>query len=160
MCKGDNQNRPKPKIGFRTAGRLTAVQGLYLMENTGYKTQEVITDLHEMIDNGIVQNVEKAHCDFVLMEDIIKGVVKNQATIDPAIVAVLPEKWTIKRLDRVMCAILRAGLYELLYHKEVPAKIVMNEYINMASAFGLNQDNDMISGILNKIARTHRLIKP
>ena len=154
-----SENNPKHKIGFRTAGRMLAIQGLYILETTGRKAMEVMDNLEMMVDDHFIEHIEKDHCDFAHTQDVLKGVTNNQENIDTLIAKLLPEKWTFKRLDRVLCALLRSATFELLYKKDIPSKIVINEYMNMASAFGL-QESNMVGGILNKIAHDDALSNP
>ena len=153
----DNKNY---KIGFRTAGRVLAVQGLYVLEVTQQKASTVMENLETMVGKQFIPYLDKNHCDFSHTNDILQGVTNQQDTIDPLLVKFLPEKWTIKRLDRVLCALLRSAIFELLYKKDIPAKIVINEYMNMASAFGMQESNQMVGGILNKIAHDPFLSNP
>ena len=156
----NNENTDKNimQIGFRTAGRMLSIQGLYQMEMTGQGVGDVMLNLRTMVSAGEIENVELAHCDFAHLEGVLRGVLAEQKTIDTYIMDNLPEKWTIKKLDCVVRAILRSGLYELLYMPSVPAKIALNEYTNMASAFGVNDNNNMVSGLLNKIAHSKNLL--
>lgn len=141
------------KIGTRTAGRMLAIQGLYQMDITQKSMMDVCENLQSMVSDGHFPYLDEKFCDFALVQSILKGTVHNQKQIDVTIIKHLPEKWTISRLDKVICAILRAGLYELFYNtKENPAKIIIHEYTNMASAFGVNDNNHLIYGLLNKVA--------
>jgi len=153
-----SKNNPNVKIGFRTAGRMLAIQGLYILEVTGRKVMDVMDNLEMMVDDGFIEYVEKDHCDFAHTQEILKGLTSYQAEIDSLIAKLLPPKWTFKRLDRVLCALLRAAVFEILYKKDIPSKIVINEYMNMASAFGLQDSNKMVGGILNKIVHGDTMI--
>jgi|GEM_PF-1589093 len=150
----------KPTIGLRTASRLIAVQGLYAMDITQKRPSEVIPDiknLHQNIVDNDIQSEE--HTLFNLAQNfdldyavsLLRGIVREQQAIDPLISDLLPEKWPFKRIDKVMCAILRAGTYELLFSPEIPPKVVINEYTNIGSSFQLNNDNALINGVLNSI---------
>lgn len=139
------------KIGFRTSGRMLSVQGLYLMETNGEDFNTIITSLQKMIDNHFIEHIDHDHYDFELTKKIIRGVIDHQNKIDPLITKYLSEKWTIKRINRVLCAILRAAIFELNYNQDVPYQIILKEYMNMASAFGVGDNNNMVGGVLNKI---------
>jgi N utilization substance protein B len=82
---------------------------------------------------------------------LLHGVVREQRVIDPLICDTLPEKWTFNRLDKVMCSILRAGIYELLFSPDIPPKVIINEYTNIGSSFQLNDNNALINGVLNSV---------
>ena len=147
------------KISHRTTARMIAVQGLYQMEMTGRTIRDIIENFKNFTYAPNIVHIDLETYDYSYTEDILRGVIQNQNVIDPLIENTLTEGWSLKRLDRVMCALLRASIYELLYAPDVPAKVVMNEYINLASAFGLNDNNSLANGVLNHIARSHNLIE-
>lgn len=161
--------KDKPLIGFRTASRLIAVQGLYAMGITDKRPSEIIADLR-LLHNESSDSAEKTtehvigvpfpdNFDFDYSLSILCGVVREQRAIDPLITDFLPEGWHFNRLDKVMCAILRAAIYELLFSPDIPPKVTINEYTNIVSSFHLNHDNTLVNGILNAIARSNDLIE-
>ena len=70
--------------------------------------------------------------------------------------SVLPPDWPLARLESVLRAILRAGTYELLARSDVPARVAMNEYVEIAHAFFSGKEPGMVNGVLNGIAKTLR----
>ena len=158
--------KDKPVVSVRTASRLVAVQGLYAMGITNKRPSEIITDLQLLSDNPLEVDFTKttdipfpSNFDFNYTVSILHGVVREQRAIDPLISDFLPEGWHFNRLDKVMCAILRAAIYELLFSPDIPPKVTINEYTNIASSFNLNNDNALVNGILNAIARGNNLIE-
>ncbi len=154
-----------PQVSVRTASRLVAVQGLYAMSLTNKRPSEVIADLQSFCENTADSGSEKIteilcpqNFDFDYSVSILRGVVREQKAIDPMISDFLPEGWQFNRLDKVMCAILRASIYELLFSPDIPPKVIINEYTNIAGSFHLNHDNALVNGILNAIARSHNLL--
>lgn len=140
------------KIVFRTAGRLLAIQGLYQMDLARHNVSEVMNNLRMLIEAGEIEHINMKHCDFAHTEGLLRGIIAEQKKIDTLIQSNLPEKWTIKKLDKVILATLRAGLYEILYVTDVPKQVVLNEYTNLAASFGVSDNNNLVSGLLNKIA--------
>ena len=83
--------------------------------------------------------------DFII--NLVNGVAKYEADLDTIIQPIAPE-WPlaqIARMDRVM---LRIGIYELLYEKDVPPKVVINEAVELAKAFGGENSSKFINGVL------------
>ena len=163
--KKSSHKKDKFFINPRSASRLVAIQGLYAMEITHKRPSEVVAELQEfgyhLITTEMTQKPEIAipdnfDVDYTL--SILYGVVREQRAIDPMISDFLPEGWQFNRLDKVMCAILRAAIYELLFSPAIPPKVTINEYTNIASSFHLNDDNALVNGILNAIARSNNLI--
>ncbi len=156
--KTEEEARNKPHIAPRTAARLLAVQGLYQMSVGEAGVTAALTTINEMKNqNGFSEYFIEKH-DEGLTEDILRGAVLRQQAIDALINDTLPTGWTMKKLDEVAVAILRASIFEMLFSSGTPAKIVINEYMNLASSFGLVRETNMINGMLNALARNHNLI--
>ena len=95
-----------------------------------------------------------ADCD--LFTDIVRGVVRRQREIDPLIDRQLAEGWRLIRIDSIVRAILRAGVFELIERTDVPIKVVITEYINVAHAFFAGDEPRLVNGVLDKLARQAR----
>ena len=67
--------------------------------------------------------------------DVVSGVVRDQAKLDPVIDEALSKGWPLKRIDAILRAVLRAGAYELEHRKDVPGRVVVSEYVDVAHAF-------------------------
>ena len=78
--------------------------------------------------------------------DIVEGVVREQLRIDPLIDRHLAEGWRLNRVDSILRAILRAGTYEMLMRKDVPARVVITEYVDLAHAFFEGEEPKVVTG--------------
>lgn len=140
----------------RSASRLAVVQALYQMELSG---QDSETALNEFIDHRLGQEIEGEQymeADKKYFAGLVRGVVEQQQIIDRAIARTVPKDWPFDRIDPTMRAILRAAAYELM-QPGVPIRIIVNEYMHIATAFFEDGDeNAFIGGILNKLARDQR----
>jgi N utilization substance protein B len=76
--------------------------------------------------------------------------------LDPQINAVLSGGWPLKRIEAVLRAVLRAGAYELAHRPDVPARVVMVEYVDVASAFLDRDETGMVNAVLDQLARQLR----
>lgn len=85
---------------------------------------------------------------------IIDGVIKEQSTIDALIEKCAPE-WPIDQIASVDRAVLRLGIFELLYgnYDEVPPKVAINEAIELAKTFGSDSSPKFVNGVLGTIYR-------
>ena len=81
---------------------------------------------------------------------------REQGTLDPQIDAALARGWPLKRIETVLRAILRAGAYELAYRRDVPARVVASEYVDVASAFVDKDETGMVNAVLDQLARQLR----
>jgi transcription antitermination protein NusB len=142
----------------RSASRLAVVQALYQMELSGQDSESA---LREFIEHRLGQEVEGQHyaqADHKYFSEVLRGVVARQEEIDGALAKATGKAWSFDRIDATMRAILRAGSYELIANAAVPVRVIMHEYLNVATAFFGEKSDDMnfLSGILFQIARQQR----
>ena len=140
----------------RASSRLAAVQAIYQMEQTGQSGRAVVVDFLEdrlgLDDTG--EPVEEADPD--LFKTIVMGVVDHQEAINVAIMSKLAAGWKIERIDSISRAILRAGLYEIMYRTEVPHQIILDEYVSIADAFFEDAETKFINGLMNAVTQDVR----
>jgi transcription antitermination protein NusB len=156
-----------PPIRPRSISRTAAVQALYQMDLAGTDLNAVIEEFQHVrfepspvvegaaaVDNDdLEEKTEGADPQF--FADILKGVVRRQRDIDPMIDQQLAEGWRLVRVDSIMRAIMRAGTFELMERTDVPARVVINEYINVAKSFFDAEEPRVVNGVLDKLA--HKL---
>lgn len=141
----------------RATARLAAVQALYQMELANTDLSEILAGFKA---RGAVgdddDDDELAPADLDHFEDIVRGVVADQVKIDRAINNVLVDGWKMPRLDATLRAILRAGAFELTHRPDIPYKVAITEYINVAHAFFEGDEPGFANGVLDHIARIVR----
>ena len=141
---------------IRSAARLASVQALYQMELSGADANDVIAEFvaHRLGRAGDCPPHETT--DVEHFTDLARGVVGHQGDIDRAIESALSEGWTLKRLDSTLRALLRSASFELLKRPDVPAKVVINEYVDVAHAFFDEVEPAFVNGVLDRLAHIHR----
>jgi len=150
------RNDSKPRAASRSAARLAAVQALYQMDMTGIDLNQVIAEFQT---HRLGQEVEGCHYREVepgFFRDLVEGVVREQLTIDPLIDKQLAEGWRLTRVDSILRAILRAGAYEITVRSDVPARVVISEYVDIAHAFFAEEEPKVVNGILDRIGHKSR----
>ena len=136
----------------RHLGRIVALQTLYEYE---FRIQagDVSTDIDEILDRNL-NRYEAAIEDKGFVGTLVKGVLESQADIDDKIQPIAPD-WPIDQIARIDRNILRIGLYELLHQADtVPPKVVINEAVELAKAFGSDNSSKFINGVLGTAFRT------
>lgn len=103
----------------------------------------------ELIERNIKENFSEGD-DQGFVERLVRGVTKHAEEIDTTIKKYAPQ-WPIEKITTVDRNILRIGVFELLYEKEVPSKVVINEAIEMAKTFGGGSSGKFINGVLGAI---------
>jgi len=105
--------------------------------------------------------VRRRHRHFALEQAIDDGVVelgprREQRKLDPLIDEALSKSWPLKRIEAVLRAALRAGAYELDHRRDVPARVVVSEYADVAAAFVERDETGMVNAVLDQLARQMR----
>jgi N utilization substance protein B len=91
-----------------------------------------------------------------LFARIVRTATQQQSRIDALLVEILPADWPLNRLDPVLRALLRAGGAELTMTDGPPARVVINEYLDVAHGFFVGDEPRMANGVLNRLARELR----
>jgi len=140
----------------RGVARLCAVQALYQMDIGGSGVMETVAEYEHFRLGGDVDGVQYLAADPQWFRAIIAGVVAEQARIDPLIQHQLAEDWTLSRLDSILRAILRAGVWELKNRPDVPVAVVVSEYVDIAKAFFDGDEPKTVNAVLDRLARQIR----
>jgi N utilization substance protein B len=153
---GQAQKKPARNAKARTAARLAAVQALYQMDMTAIDLTRVIAEFEAHRLGQEVEGYQYPEAEAEFFRDIVEGVVREQRRIDPLVDRHLAEGWRLNRVDSILRAILRASAYEMLMRKDVPARVVINEYVDLAHAFFEGEEPKVVNGILDKLGREAR----
>lgn len=142
----------------RTLARLSAVQALYQMEHAGTGVDAIVREFVDFRLGGELDGALLREADTDFFASIVRGVVETQRGIDPYINKHLSEGWSLKRLDATARAILRCGLFELISRTDVPWRVVVDEYVELANAFFEQGETEprFINGVLDACAREIR----
>jgi N utilization substance protein B len=140
----------------RGAARLAAVQALYQMDLGGATLPDVLAEFESYRLGKEVDGDQYRIADPAFFRDIVAGVVRTQATLDPIVHTALTGGWPLARIDVTLRAILRAGAYELANRADVPARVVIAEYVDIAKAFFEDDVPGMVNGVLDTLARRLR----
>lgn len=140
----------------RSVGRLAAVQALYQMEIAATDLTDILAERSAGAVGREVEGTELARLDFDFFRDVIEGVVREQARLDTDIDKRLAEGWTLGRVDATLRAILRAGTYELWSRRDVPYKVTITEYVDIAHAFFDGPEPKVVNGVLDRLAHDYQ----
>jgi transcription antitermination protein NusB len=144
------------KANKRGAARLAAVQALYQMDLAGTGLNEIVAEFESHWLGGEVEGAQYRPAEAAFFRDIVGGVVREQTSLDPQIDAALARGWPLKRIEAILRAVLRAGCYELACRRDVPARVVMSEYVDVASAFVDRDETGMVNAVLDQLAHQLR----
>ena len=144
------------KANRRGAARLAAVQALYQMDLAGTGLNEILAEFESHWLGREVEGAQYLPAEAAFFRDIVGGVVRDQRKLDPMIDAALTRGWPLKRIEAVLRAVLRAGAYELACRADVPARVVVSEYVDVANAFVDDEETGMVNAVLDQLARQLR----
>ncbi|MGH6833718.1 MAG: transcription antitermination factor NusB [Methyloceanibacter sp.] len=145
-----------PRASSRSAARLAAVQALYQMDMTGIDLSQVIAEFETFRLGKEVEGCQFREAEAGFFRDLVEGVVREQLRIDPLIDHQLAAGWRLTRVDSILRAILRAGAYEILVRGDVPARVIISEYVDIAHAFFAEEEPKVVNGILDKLGHKAR----
>lgn len=136
----------------RHLGRIVALQTIYEYE---FRTQ--VGDSTVNYNDILARNLEKYKSsvdDVAFVETLVAGVLDNLTGLDEKLQPLAPE-WPLEQISRIDRTILRLGLYELLFSAAtVPPKVVINEAVELAKAFGSDNSGKFVNGVLGTAYRT------
>jgi N utilization substance protein B len=144
------------KANKRGAARLAAVQALYQMDLAGTGLNDILAEFESHWIGREVEGAQYLPAEAAFFRDIVSGVVREQRELDPLIDNALSKGWPLKRIEAVLRASLRAGAYELIHRNDVPARVVVTEYADVAAAFVGRDETGMVNAVLDQLARRLR----
>jgi N utilization substance protein B len=145
----------------RSAARLAAVQALYQIDLTGVLpgSVEVEKVISEFVRDRLGKEIDGDtynEADEKLFVDIVRGACNRLSDLDGMIASALSPEWPFERLETVLRAVLRAGGYELLARADVPPRVVISEYLDVAHAFFGGKEPGLVNGVLDRLAHVLR----
>jgi transcription antitermination protein NusB len=148
--------RAERKANQRGAARLAAVQALYQMDIAGTGLNEILAEFESHWLGREVEGAQYLPAEAAYFRAIVEGVLREQLKLDPLIDKALSDGWPLKRIETVLRAVLRAGAYELDRRSDVPARIVISEYVDVANAFVDRDETGLVNAVLDQLARQLR----
>ena len=141
----ETENKPRGVRPFeRHMARQMAVQAIYEWQMTGNQASDIIRQF--------IEDEKKKKADLDYFSEVVAGVISHVSTLDETTSRYITGR-TFNDLDQVDKAILRVGCYELLFHRELDYKIVINEGIELAKSFAAADSHKFVNGVLDKIVK-------
>jgi N utilization substance protein B len=140
----------------RSAARLAASQALYQMEIADKGLNDILAEFEAHWLGQEIEGDAYTPADLAFFRDVVSGVQRDQLPIDRALDDTLADGWPLRRVEALMRAILRAALYELRNRPDVPARVAVTEYVDVAAAFFGSEESGMINAVLDALARQTR----
>ncbi|MFF2754359.1 transcription antitermination factor NusB [Psychrobacillus sp. NPDC058041] len=119
----------------RRLARELALQALFQLDNHEISIEEAIGHVTDEQDAFLTQ--------------LVSGVIENKEQIDASLTEKL-ENWSLARLPKIERTVLRIAIYELLFMEDAPAKVVINESLEICKIFGDEKSSRFVNGVLSK----------
>ena len=149
-------NRQDRKANRRGAARLAAVQALYQMDVAAKGLNEIFAEFESHWLGREVEGSQYLPAEAAFFREVVGGVVRDQRRLDPMIDAALSKGWPLRRIEALMRAVLRAGLYELEQRRDIPTRVIVSEYVDVAGAFVDKDETGMVNAVLDQLGRQVR----
>ncbi len=129
----------------RHLGRIVALQTLYELD---FRTEVAEKDLdRQAVLKRNIDRYSEVVDDQEFISSLVEGVLRRQDQLDSVIQPIAPD-WPLSQIARIDRAILRIGVYELMFNKSVPSKVVINEAVELAKSFGADNSSKFVNGVL------------
>jgi N utilization substance protein B len=149
--------RPQGSPGRRRAlARLAAVQALFQVEQGEHTVEEVIDQFLATRAQESDEAAMPVDADRAFFAELVEGAASHRNDIEPLVAESLGPSWTMARIDRLVRVVLLAGVYELRHRVDVPARVVINEYVEIAHAFYGEREPGFVNSVLDRLARRLR----
>ena len=135
--------------GPRRKGRILAVQALFAYDFTRCAAEELLR--FSWIQEKRSPEDDTAIRDFAAL--LVAGTLENLENVD-AVIAKHLEHWDFSRLSHIDLAILRISAYSLLFMRDIPASVVIDEAVDIAKDFGTDESYRFINGVLDGIRKS------
>ena len=144
----------------RRAARLAAVQILYELDITGASTNSVLS---EFLKGRWARDTESeehplplGQVDETYLSTLVGGASRRLEDLNDLVAGALSKDWSLNRLEVLVRVVLLCGAFELLACPDVPARVVINEYVTIANAFFTNGEPSLVNAVLDRLARQLR----
>lgn len=141
----------------RSAARLAAVQALFQIEATGADWRKVVSEFDEHRLGATIEGDQYREADPGHFRQVVEHVLAHQSEVDQLTDLALVDRWPLKRIDPTLRALFRAAGAELIALPDVPVRVVIGEYVDVAHAFFPDgKEPKLVNAVLDQIARKVR----
>ena len=135
-------------MSARTKARKRALDILFQSDVRG---DELSTTLAAEAKRAASEPAREAS--WLYAREIVDGVIDNREAIDEQITT-FAKDWTLARMPAVDRAVLRIGVWEILYNDEVPPAVAIDEAVELAKEFSTDESGSFVHGVLGRVARS------
>ncbi len=135
---------------------MAAVQAIFQWQEGEHGPAEIIDQFLKVRTGEQGEGGMRRDADRPLFKDVVEGTVAHKVELEQTLTGALAQDWTWERVDRLVRAILLAGAYELIHRRDVPPRVAINEYVEIAHAFYDQRESTFVNSVLDRVARQER----
>jgi transcription antitermination protein NusB len=132
----------------RHLGRIVALQTLYEFDFR-VECQDAAVTIQNILDRNVTRYQETVE-DTKFIQDIVLGVIATTVELDAVLQPIAPE-WPLSQIAKIDRCILRIAAYELTATKDTPPRVIINEAVELAKAFGGDSSSKFVNGVLGTL---------
>lgn len=133
------------------------MQALYQLEmNPGLGAAGVVREFARHRLGREIDGDVYGEADGALFEKIVAGVADDRERLDQTLAAALTEEWPLARLETILRVLLEAAAYELVHRADIPPRVILSEYVQIADAFFAGKEPALANGVLHRLAASFR----
>ncbi|MBL28303.1 MAG: transcription antitermination factor NusB [Rhodospirillaceae bacterium] len=151
----EDRGESKP-ANNRSSARLAAVQALYQLDMNDVRVEKVVAEFNRHRLGKEIEGAVYLPADRDLFAGLVRAATQRRADIDALISERLARGWTFERMNATLRALLRAGVAELLTRPDIPARVTVNEFVDVAHGFFAGEEPGFVNKILDGVARAVR----
>ena len=149
-------NKGQSRALGRSAARLAAVQALYQLAGADAAPETVIQEFISFRIGKELEGFQYPEADEGHFKSVVAGAVERRGELDTMIGEALAEGWTVQRLGQLMRSLLAAAAFELVGRPDVPVRVIINEYVELARDFYDDKEVAFVNGVLDHLAKRAR----
>lgn len=135
---------------------MAAVQAIFQWQEGEHAPSEIIEQFLKVRRSEAGEGGMRRDADQPLFKDVVEGAVAHKEELEQILTGALAKDWSWERIDRLVRAILLAGAYELIHRKDIPVKVAISEYVEIAHAFYDQGEQQFVNSVLDRVARQSR----
>ena len=135
---------------------MAAVQAIFQWQEGEHAPAEILDQFLKVRRGEAGEGGMRRDADQPLFKDVVEGAVAHKTELEEMLTGALAQDWSWERVDRLVRAILLAGAYELIHRKDVPPKVAISEYVEIANAFYDQGEQQFVNSVLDRVARQSR----
>ncbi|WP_025300581.1 transcription antitermination factor NusB [Candidatus Endolissoclinum faulkneri] len=151
-----NDERRDSRTLARRLSRLAAAQAMYEIEITQSSPHEVVQAFFSFSFASINDYDTSSQVDALFFKKLVINTVHDTPTLDPILITALEPDFTLHRLEVLLRSILRLGTCELLSFSDIPAKVIITQYVEIGRDFFFAREPALVNAVLDQIARLVR----